>query len=60
MNQRILELMRQADYPAPEMAPRAQKLVELVVRECADYISETATIETLLGERLREQFGVEE
>ena len=37
MNERILELMRQADYPAPEMAPRAQKLAELIVRMCADY-----------------------
>jgi hypothetical protein len=39
MNERILELMRQADYPAPEMAPRAQKLAELIVRECAEIAS---------------------
>ena len=36
MNERILELMKQADYPAPELALRAQKLAELIVRECAD------------------------
>lgn len=36
MNNRILELMKQADYPAPEIALRAQKLAELVVRECVN------------------------
>ena len=35
MNERIRELMVQADYPAPELALRAQKLAELIVRECA-------------------------
>lgn len=34
MNERIKELMKQADYPAPEIASRAQKLAELIVREC--------------------------
>lgn len=38
MNNRILELMKQADYPAPEIALRAQKLAELVVRECAEIV----------------------
>ena len=38
MNERILELMRQADYPAPEMALRAQNLAELIVRECAEMV----------------------
>ena len=36
MNERIRELMIQADYPAPELALRAQKLVELIVQECAE------------------------
>ena len=36
MNERLLELMKQADYPAPEIAKRAQKLAELIIRECAD------------------------
>jgi hypothetical protein len=35
MNEQIRELMVQADYPAPELALRAQKLAELIVRECA-------------------------
>jgi hypothetical protein len=34
MNDRILELMKQADYPAPELALRAHKLAELIVRDC--------------------------
>ena len=34
MNRKILELMKQADYPAPELALRAQKLAELIVRDC--------------------------
>jgi hypothetical protein len=39
MNERIKELMIQSDYPAPEIALRAQKLVELIVRECIDNVS---------------------
>ena len=42
MNPRIRELMIQADYPAPEIAKRAQKLVELVIRECANHILESS------------------
>jgi len=34
MNERIKELMIQSDYPAPEIALRAQKLAELIVQEC--------------------------
>jgi hypothetical protein len=34
MNERIRELMVQADYPAPELALRAQKLTKLIVAEC--------------------------
>ena len=34
MNERIRELMLEAGYAAPELAGRANKLVELLVREC--------------------------
>ena len=34
MNERIKQLMIQADYPAPEIAKRAQKLAELIIQEC--------------------------
>jgi len=70
MNKRIKELHTKAtawaldNYPPPVNTfmwedLRNEKFAELIVRECADYISETATIETLLGERLKEHFGVE-
>ena len=36
MNKRIKELMLEAGYVAPELAPRAQKLAELIIRECID------------------------
>ena len=39
MNERIRELMIKADYPAPELALRAQALVELIVQECLDACS---------------------
>ena len=58
MNERILELMRQADYPAPEMAPRAQKLAELIVRECANVAADQDALD--IYEEIREHFGVEE
>ena len=68
MNERIKELWEQstgAAVPAEGFYSSAskyniEKFAELIVKECADYISETATIETLLGERLKEHFGVEE
>jgi hypothetical protein len=34
MNERIRELMIRSDYPAPELALRAQKFAQLIVREC--------------------------
>lgn len=38
MNKRLRELMVQADYAAPEIALRAQKLAELVVKECLSQV----------------------
>ena len=34
MNNRILDLMKQADYAAPEIAKRAQVLCDLMVKDC--------------------------
>ena len=34
MNQRILELMKQADYAAPEIAKRAQVLANMLIKDC--------------------------
>jgi hypothetical protein len=40
MNERLRQLMVQADYPAPEIALRAQKLAQLIVRECITIVDE--------------------
>ncbi len=34
MNPRLKELMLEAGYAAPEVAGRAQKLAELIIKEC--------------------------
>lgn len=34
MNERVRKLMLEAGYAAPEIAGRAHKLVELIVKEC--------------------------
>lgn len=36
MNQRLKELMIEAGYAAPELAGRAQRLADLLIRECSD------------------------
>jgi hypothetical protein len=71
MNERLRQLMVQADYPAPEIALRAQKLAELIVKECmtvcADNACRAGGLNTQVGEDLylaadliKEHFGVEE
>lgn len=61
MNKRILELMKQADYPAPEMAPRAQKLAELIVKECAEVGSKFSQAHPEdIRYQIKRHFGVEE
>ena len=70
MNERILELMKQADYPAPELALRAQKLAELIIRECASkvdwiYAEKGITIDGVnftvtQGDLIKQHFGVKE
>ena len=63
MNERILELMKQADYPAPELALRAQKLAELIVRDCAhlvDTLNEAYDAPSTGGKFIKEHFGVKE
>ena len=41
MNERLKELMLEAGYAAPELAGRANKLAELIVRECIDIVKPT-------------------
>ena len=61
MNERIKELMKQADYPAPELALRAHKLAELIVEECAS-VCENSNYEfgTIFTKMIKEHFGVKE
>ena len=69
MNERIRELMVQADYPAPELALRAQKLAELIVRECAGIVDNKIEVSRYIHEAellrecsttIKQHFGVEE
>ena len=67
MNENLKRLMKQADYPAPELALRAQKLAELIVRECIAICQDTDgedNIDARSGRHdcaveIREHFGVE-
>ena len=40
MNERLKDLMIQAGYAAPELAGRANKLAELIVQDCANFVCE--------------------
>lgn len=54
MNEKLRELMVKADYPAPELAKRAQALAELIVRECAGI----AAGSDMPSKDIKEYFGV--
>ena len=58
MNERLRELMLEAGYAAPELAGRANKLSELIVRECAKVVFEKTGPKSALN--VLEHFGVEE
>ena len=58
MNERIRELMIQSDYAAPEIALRAQKLAELIVRECAEIADKAEPYKA--NDLIKEHFGVDE
>ena len=58
MNDKLLLLMKQADYPAPEIAIRAQKLARMIVFECikiAVFKGDTAT-----AKAIKEEFDIKE
>lgn len=44
MNKLTKELMLEAGYAAPQLASRAQKLVQLVVQECCMIIRDSVTL----------------
>ena len=61
MNERIRALMIKADYPAPELALRAQALVELLLQDCMSICEELGD-KGLDGhycvDKIRKEFGV--
>jgi hypothetical protein len=72
MNERLKQLMIQADYPAPELALRAHRLAELIVAECIDIAKkwedqlenanslEESNAVGIVAYRIARQFGVKE
>ena len=44
MNERLRNIMTDAGYAAPELAARANKLAELIVRECADIALKSGSV----------------
>jgi hypothetical protein len=62
MNETVKALMLEAGYAAPELAGRANKLTELIVKECATHLHRRGVEGFgILEERnLKEHFGVEE
>jgi hypothetical protein len=65
MNERIRELMIEAGYAAPELAGRAQRLADLLIRECADVVSDIiadydgGSYTVSAAEEIREYFGMD-
>ena len=68
MNKITNELMKTAGYAAPEIAKRAQVLVELIVRECAKVSEDDITdgdacctnTASRISDQIKKHFGVEE
>ncbi len=58
MNEQLKKLMLEAGYAAPELAGRANKLAELIVKECANVAADHDGLD--IYEEIREHFGVEE
>ena len=72
MNERIKQLMLEACYAAPELASRANKFAELIVRECSRVIvnggywsggpigPKRQCTPPEIAQMIKEHFGVEE
>ena len=61
MNERLKELMLEVGYAAPEIAGRANKLAELIVRECIQAVDNVGGYnEEFHMNAIKEHFGVEE
>lgn len=60
MNERLKELMIQADYPAPELALRAHRLAELIVQDCLSNMEDCDGDLDFAIWKTKKHFGVEE
>lgn len=58
MNERLKDLMIQAGYAAPELAGRANKLAELIVRECANVADKAEPYKST--DLILKHFGIKE
>jgi hypothetical protein len=58
MNDKITLLMKQADYPAPEIALRAQKLARMIVFECIKIAVFKGDAST--AKAIKEEFDIKE
>ena len=70
MNTHLRELMLEAGFAVPELAGRANKLAELIVRECVEQVltgvktnppqAHPPELVQILVRRMQRHFGVEE
>ena len=67
MNDRLKELMLKAGYAAPEIAGRANKFAELIVKECVGilepksrYMGEGPEVLKSKISQIKKHFGVDE
>jgi len=61
MNERIRELMVKADYPAPELAPRAHRLAELILQDVltiCEELGDKGMDGHYCVDKIRKEFGV--
>ena len=60
MNQKLRDLMIEAGYAAPEMAGRARKLADLLIRECSHLVAtRDPRVEPIDSIYLLKVFGVQ-
>ena len=59
MNERIKQLMLEADYVAPEIAKRAQVLAELIIRDIHKFVDDRDTAQ-ILSRGILKMYGLEE
>ena len=59
MNERIKQLMLEADYVAPEIAKRAQVLAELIIRDIHKFVDDRDTAQ-IISRGILKMYGLEE